>query len=664
MSRFVGLCAALPAPLSRGVGVRLGASVVVLALLVLGCGSDAPTRSSVDATPNATLDATPAAVPDEDALFVDVTDASGVDFTYWNGMTGRYYYAEMMGAGAALLDGDGDGDLDLFLVQGGRLGDAPLTEAVLAPPALARDEGMLVDRYYRNESTPGAIRFVDATAEAGLTALVDGASETDLPDGDLPDGDLPDDGYGMGAVAADFDADGRVDLYVTNLAHNRHLRGLGDGRFVDVTDEASAVPRWSVPATVGDFDLDGRIDLFLGHYVEWSPADEKRCSDELGQPNYCGPLSYPPQDDVLLRNLGGRFEDVSRRAGLRTARPGAALGAVVIDANADGHLDLFVANDGSANHLWINRGAADDASSDGPRFDERALLAGVAVNAQGRAEAGMGVAAGDADGDLDEDLLIGHLRRETNTLYVAEGGGSFLDRSAQSGLGAPSFDRTAFGVAWLDVDNDGKLDLAAVNGAVKVIKEQALAGDPYPLHQRDQLFRGLGGGRFAPWTDAAGAAFAPSRVSRGLVVGDLDDDGDADLIIVDNAARARVLENRVGQETAWLGLRLVAPARGEGAAPEAVVDVPGALATVSVRVGDETRRLARRVHLGSGYASSSDPRLLFGLGEAGDAMSGDELQIEDVVVTWPGGERERFAGVEPRRYTTLRRGDGAEVSEP
>ena len=541
--------------------------------------------------------------------FVDVTADVGLDFVHVNGMSGGYYYSEMMGSGAALFDADNDGDLDLYLVQGTGL-DQPV-------------EPVPSDRLFLNEPAEGepGFRFVDRTEGSGI----------------------PGGGYGMGVVAADFDDDGWTDLYITQTAANRLLRHKGldeQGRptFENVADEVTGSRRWGVPAVPFDADGDGDTDLFVGNYVAYSIATNKRCTDELGQANYCGPLAYPPVADQLLINVTEdgplRFEDRSGLAGIERDY-GACLGAAAADFNDDGLLDLYVANDGQPNQLWINLG--------GGRFENQALLAGAGVNGQGFSEASMGVSVVDADGDLDEDVFLTHLSRETHTLYVNDGHGGFLDRSTESGLGGPSLDRTGFGTALFDYNHDGLLDAVVATGAVKVIKELALAGDPHPLHQRNQLYRGIAAGRFEDVTDAAGTAFALSEVSRSAVLGDLDNDGDLDVVLTNNAGPARVLLNRVGQDRPWLGLRLLS-ASGS--------DVPAAAVRVTFSDG---RRASARVGANAGYASSGDPRVSIPLGPSPSA------EVE-VVVRWPDGVSERWNPTPDGTYIPLRRGTGDSTS--
>ena len=354
-------------------------------------------------------------------------------------------------------------------------------------------------------------------------------------------------------------------------------------------------------------------------------------------------MAFDPQEDALYRNRGdGTFEDVTGRAGLRGAA-GGALGAQTADLNGDGWLDLYVANDGVPNALWMNQG-------DGT-FRNEALFAGAAVNRDGQPEASMGVDVADVDGDGDEDLFMTHLRLETNTLYLNAGDGTFEDASVPSGLGASSLEATGFGTVFLDIENDGQLDLLVVNGAVKIIEELALAGDPFPLHEKNRLYRGTGSGSFEDVTEAAGGSFLRSEVSRGAVAGDLDNDGDADLLLTQNSGPARLLLNRHGEggeANSWIGLRLL-DASGR--------DALGAWVGLEAAGSPPAWR---RVRTAGSYASSNDPRLLFGLGQT-------KATAASVLVSWPddgGPRRERFSTVPTGRYTTLRRGEGERVAAP
>ncbi|MDX1502418.1 MAG: CRTAC1 family protein [Thermoanaerobaculia bacterium] len=509
---------------------------------------------------------------------VDRAAESGVDFHHFNGATGKLYFSEMMGSGVALVDYDRDGDLDLYLVQGAPLDPDVEPADALFPP---RHPLPLADRLYRNDTAPGAggaprLRFTDVTGPSGLASH----------------------GYGMGVATGDYDGDGWVDLYVTNAGPNVLLRNLGDGTFADVTAQTATGDRgWGVPALFVDFDDDGLLDLFVGNYVEYRIATDKECVSPTGARDYCGPLAYEGQTDRLYRNRGdGGFDDVTVRSGIASANPAGALGVVAADLDGDGRVDLYVANDQVPNHLWLNRG-------DGT-FAEEAVLAGTAVNEQGQPEASMGVVAGDFDDDGDADLFISHLSRETNTLYLNQGGGLFLDATRDSGLGLPSWQATGFGVGLFDLDLDGRQDLFVANGAVRRIEELAAAGDPYPLDERNQLYRNLGGGRFREITDEVGGPLDLVEVSRGVAVGDLDNDGDDDLAVTQNGGPARLLVSEPEGVPPWLG---VAAWTAAGA------PWTGSQVELVLGEGPPRRRVAAT---GGSYASAGDPRVRFGLGDA------------------------------------------------
>ncbi|MDY7093133.1 MAG: CRTAC1 family protein [Acidobacteriota bacterium] len=570
---------------------------------------------------------------DADDLFVDRAAEAGLDFVHFNGMSGELYFPEMTGAGAALLDYDGDGDLDVYLVQGSPLpADLPMSELLLPP----RHPAPFTDRLYRNDSTRSdsgsELRFTDVTAEAGELSG----------------------GYGMGAATGDFDNDGWTDLYVTNLGSNSLLRNRGDGTFEDVTAAAGADDdRWSLVGLFFDYDRDGWLDLYVGNYVDFTLAGHKTCLDAAGAPDYCGPAAYRPEPDRLLRNRGdGTFEDVTANAG-PGRDPGSTLGAVAADFDRDGWLDLYLANDQMPNQLWMNRGNGS--------FEETGLVGGAAVNGDGQPEASMGVDAGDYDNDGDEDLFIAHLARETNTLYLNDGTGIFEDATTRTGLASPSWQNTGFGTGWFDYDLDGLLDLLVVNGEVKLIPEQVQAGEVLPLRQPDQLYRNLGEGRFEEVTEQAGAALTTPTVGRGAAFGDLDGDGDEDVVVVDNGAPARLLENRGGDGAHWIGLRLLTAAGRD------------ALGAWAEMVRSDGVVLGRRVSTAGSYASAGDPRLHFGLGSGLGSGPGsgpgsglgslDENPVREVRVRWPDGSWERFGAPELDAYTVLEQGSGELVDE-
>lgn len=570
----------------------------MVCLLLTGCSAD---RSGGAAAP---------AVGTSEDWFVERAAAAGLDFVHFNGMSGEFYYPEIMGPGIALLDYDNDGDLDLYVVQGQMLGGKPLDEATRPP------DGPLRDRLYRNDLTvhpdgTRTVRFVDVTDEAGLDVRT----------------------YGIGVAAGDVTNNGYPDIYRTGLDGGILLRNNGDGTFTDVT-VASGTGNpggWGVSAAFVDINRNGWLDLYVGNYLIYSVDGDLDCLSVTGQRDYCPPNSYRPQPDRLYRNNGdGTFTDITATA-LTGGTYGPALGVSTADFNGDGWMDIYVANDGEANQLWINQ-------RDGT-FRDVALLGGAAINAEGHAEASMGVDAGDFNNNGHEDLFMTHWTAETNTLYVNDGAGYFQDRTAQSGLGPPSLARTGFGTAWFDYDNDGWLDLLVVNGSVAVIEAQAREEDAFPLRQADQLFRNLGTGRFQDVSERAGAAFRALAVGRGAAFGDIDNDGDIDVVVGNAAGPLHLLINTIGNRQHWIGLRLVGPSGR---------DMLGARVEI---LRDDAPTLWRRARADGSYASANDPRVHAGLGAS--------TERPRVRVHWPGGRIEAWADVPIDRYTTLVEGTGS-----
>jgi len=523
------------------------------------------------------------AKPEAGFLFRDAALESGLRFHHVTGAAGQFYMPEIMGAGAALLDYDADGDLDVFLVQG-----APLTDP-------ASGSG---NRMFRNEIVPaGQLRFTDVTGEAGLRYS----------------------GYGMGAATGDFDNDGNVDLLVTNFGPNVLYRNLGDGKFKDVTPESPGVRRpgyWSTGASFFDYDRDGWQDLIVLSYVDFSLQGNKKCTAPTGEPDYCTPVAYRPVAASLFHNQRGRFVDVTAKAGLNKAL-GPGLGVVAVEVNKDGWLDLFVANDTAANHLWINR-------KDGT-FAEAGLDYGVAYAEAGQPKAGMGVAAGDYDNDGDEDLLVLNLMREGATLF-RKSEGSFDDVSLASRVHTLSFSYTGFGVGWFDFDNDGWLDLFLAHGAVS--RREELRGVPYPYAEKNLLLRHSASGRFEDVTGGAGDVMQLSEVSRGAAFGDIDNDGRVDILLTNNSGPARLLRNE-SKAGAWLSVK---------------VSEPGARIGL-FRSGQPA--LWRRSHTDASYLSASDPRVHFGLGK--------QPQIDKIVVEWADGSRQEEPGPAPQTRVLVER---------
>jgi enediyne biosynthesis protein E4 len=551
--------------------------------------------------------------------FVDRTEESGLTFTHFNGMTGDFYYPEVMPPGVALLDFDNDGDLDVFVIQGDMF-SGKLIDSALSPP-----KSPLSSRLFRNDVGPvlsdRPLRFTDITEQSRIDVR----------------------GYGMGAAAGDYDNDGCVDLYITKLGSNQMLRNNCDGTFADATAVSrTADPGWSVSAAFVDIDRDGWLDLFVGQYLNYSIAGNVVCYSVSGQRDYCPPSAYRARPSHLFRNnRDGTFSDITAAAGMATEF-GPALGISTADFNRDGWIDLYVANDGAPNQLWINQRNG--------TFRNTALLAGAAVSAEGRLKASMGVDAGDFDEDGDDDVFVGELTGQGADLYVNDGSGVFVEGSAQAGIRLRTLPFTAFGVAWLDADNDGRLDLAIANGAVTHTAEALAANERFRLQQRRQLFRNVGMGRFEEITDRAGRAFLAEDVGRGAAFGDLDNDGDTDIVVANDNGPVRVLVNNVGSRARWIGLRLLTGAGSKGSALRGR-DALGARVAI---VGDNGLMRWRRARADGSYASANDPRALVGLG----SIAAQSLKVR---VVWPGGRVEEWSGIPASRYSTLVEGTGTEV---
>ena len=508
----------------------------------------------------------------------DVAAPSGLSFEHRRGAGGEKHLPETMGAGAAWLDFDGDGLLDLYVVQSGPF-----------PPD---GSAAAANRLYRNL---GRGRFAE----------VEGAGGAD------------DRGYGQGVGTADVDGDGDVDLFVANYGPDALLINDGQGRF-----EPRAIPAsggWSSSAAFADSDGDGDLDLYVARYVAYDPREDVFCGDPAtGERKYCDPTLFVGARDGFYLNRGdGTFEDATVSAGLAEER-GRGLGVIFTDLDDDGHADLYVANDLTINLLFRNRG-------DGT-FEPLSLLSGAGLNRQGKAEAGMGVAAGDVDGDGDPDLAVSNFDVETNTLYLNRGQMLFEDLSAESGFGVPSFNLLGFGLILADLDVDGDLDAYVANGHIYENPPRETTS----YEQPDLLLLGDGGGAFE--TVECGPAFASRRVGRGLAAADYDDDGDIDLAVTGNGGPLQLLRNDLTGHS-WLGLLL----RGRGPNTEAVG------AVVTLRQGETTQ--VRRVHGGDSYQSAGDRRLLFALNPRGGAAS--------LEVRWPSGETHVLGGLPAGRYVSL-----------
>lgn len=536
--------------------------------------------------------------------YVEVGEARGIDFVHENGASGKKYTIESFCGGCGLFDYDGDGDLDVYLVNG-----APL-------PGFVANETP-VNRLFRNDGAESGWTFTDVTAEAGV-------------------GDT---GYGFGCAVGDVDNDGDLDLYVTNFGPNVLYLNNGDGTFTDVTETAGVGDdRLNTSAAFVDADQDGDLDLYVCAYTNFDLDDGQVCTQSDGSIIYCGPENYYGSPDILYRNNGdGTFTDVTREAGVYSEE-GKGLAVIATDHDDDGDVDIFVANDLVENFLWENVG--------GGRFEEIALMAGTAYNETGRPEASMGIDFADVDDDGRQDVLIGHFNKETSTLYRNDGGGLFTDVTNTSGLGPASWPYVTFGLVFADVDNDADPDVVAVNG--HVVDNIERVSDTQTYKQRNQIYRNVGGGQFE---DAEGGpGFERIAASRGLAAGDVDNDGDVDLLVLNVLERPDLLINETETDHHWIAIRAVGAARGVSPDGDGTVtNRDGVGARVRVTAGGRTQ--VRDVRSAASYLSANALDVHFGLGKA--------ARVETIEVRWPSGRVDRVTDVAADRLVVIDEGRGA-----
>jgi hypothetical protein len=524
--------------------------------------------------------------------FVDIARQAGVLFHHTNGASSEKHLVETMGSGGLFFDYDGDGWIDIFLVDGGSVADATLDRRAH-------------HRLYHNR---GNGTFEDVTERSGIQHRA----------------------YGMGACAGDYDGDGRPDLYITNYGPNALYHNRGGGVFEDVTATAHVGdPRWSTGCAFADLDGDGDLDLWVVNYVDADRAHSPLCGDaRRGLRFYCHPLKYDPLPSTVYRNDGGGvFTDVSAASGVGALKSN-GLGIVIGDYDDDGRPDVFVANDTMPNFLFHNAG--------GLRFTETGLVSGIALASDGRARAGMGIDTGDYDGDGRLDLVITNLDFEMHTLDRGLQRGLFGYATIESGIGFPTLPFVGFGVAFLDFDNDGQLDIAIANGHILDNAPQFRAGSTYL--QRKLLFRNTTLRRFEEVGRTSGPAFAVEKVGRGLAIGDIDNDGDLDVLVTNNGQDVELLRNDGGNRGNALLVRL----RG------AAGNTDGIGARIRLTAGSRTQM--RDVKAGSSYLSQNDLRAHFGLGTAARA---DRIEVR-----WPSGRTDAVSGVAANQIITIEEGRG------
>jgi enediyne biosynthesis protein E4 len=534
----------------------------------------------------------------EPVVFVDATAASGITFVHNHGGFGKKYLPETIGSGVVFFDIDSDGWQDALLLNAKTLNPSPAKRAASLPALYRNVKGV----------------FTDITRGSGLDVEL----------------------YGIGGTSADFDNDGKADVYVTALGGNRLFRNLGGGRFSDVTKQAGVADGgFSTSALWFDYDKDGKLDLFVANYVQWTPAADLHCTLDGKNKTYCTPESYKGQSPSLYRNRGdGTFENVTRKAGVfDTSSKG--LGVAMLDFDGDGWMDLFVANDTEPNRLYRNKGNG--------AFEDVAVGAGVAFSQQGVARAGMGVDAADYDGSGRPSVIVGNFSNEMMALYHNEGNGLFIDDAPRLAIGRATLLTLTFGCFFFDYDLDGYPDIFAANGHVSddIEKVQSRVTHAQPPH----LFRNMNGKQFEDMRAKAGPAFGRPVVARGAAYADYDNDGDLDVLMNVNNGPARLLRNDGGNRGNVIRVQAVGTVSNR--------DGIGARVEVTAAGG---RRAWQIVKTGSSYASQSELALTFGLGAASSA--------DAVRVTWPSGRVDTVPGQRANQVLTIEEGKGVVRATP
>ena len=534
-----------------------------------------------------------------EVTFTDVTSQAGIRFKHNNGAFGKKYLPETNGSGCAFLDYDNDGWQDVLLVNSASFSDAP------------KKINSVMALYHNNQNGT----FTDVTRAAGLAKSI----------------------YGQGVAVGDYDNDGFVDIFVTALGQSRLFRNNGAGKFTDVTAKAGLTSPgyFSSSAAFFDYDKDGRLDLFLCNYVEWSPEIDVFCALDNVNKSYCTPEKYKGQSSRLYHNVGGKFVDVTEKAGLLDPT-GKSLGVAILDYDRDGWPDVFVANDTQPNKLYKNNGGKGT-------FAESALTAGVALSEEGRARGGMGTDFADIDGSGNPSIIVGNFSNDMLALFRNQGKGLFIDQAPSSNIGQATMLSLTFGLFFFDYDLDGKPDFFMANGHVADDINKVQPKITYAM--KPQLFSGEGKGRFTEATARAGRPFQRAIVGRGAVYGDYDNDGDLDILLTTNGGPAYLLRNDNGNQARFVRFKTAGDKSNRD----------GIGAKITVTLADGTKQW-QTVHSGSSYCSQSELPLTFGLNR--------NDKITRVEIEWPSGNVDKLTDLTANQLYVLKEGAGVSESKP
>jgi len=579
--------------------------VLLIALGFWGCKkqsenpteTSAPKQTPVSAAPAQqppVAEETKASVrPSGPIQFTDITSQAGIRFKHNTGAFGKKYLPETMGSGACFLDYDNDGWQDILLINSM---DWPGRSPGKSFPAL----------YHNNKDGT----FTDVTKQAGLAAEI----------------------YGLGCAVADYDNDGKTDIYITTVGTNHLFHNLGNGKFADVTAKAGVGdPGFSASAVWFDYDKDGKLDLFVAHYIEWSIATDQYCTLDNKNKSYCTPQTYKGQSATLFHNKGnGTFENVTAKAGLGDPTS-KSLGIAALDYDNDGWPDLFVSNDTEPNKLYHN--------NHNGTFTDVAVAAGIAYSEAGTVRAGMGTDAADYDNSGFPGLLIGNFTNEGMALYHNDGSGLFTDDAQSTGIARISTRSLTFGTFFFDYDLDGLPDILAINGHVS--DDISVVQPNVRYAQAPHLFRNLGKKKFEEVTATLGSALQKPVVGRGAAYADIDNDGDLDLVIMANNGTARVLRNDNGNQNDVLRVKTVGTRSNR--------DGIGAKVSVKTSTG---LHVSEMVKTGSSYLSQSELPLTFGLGKPQDGKTAS------MTIEWPSGKKDMIPDIKPNQFVTVQEGNG------